>query len=71
VLTSEYEIKGKGEGKKRRPGKYSAAQDWGHLSELLPGEEQERPLARSLVLQEEQLLRLPRRVSSCRYAANL
>jgi hypothetical protein len=52
-------------------GKILGGTGLGRLSEGLLAEERERPLARSLVLQEERPLRLPRRVSSCRYPANL
>ena len=72
VLTSEYEIKGKGEGKKTA-GKILGGTGLGagaHRRDLLR-EERERPLARSPALQAEQLLRLPKSASSCRYPANL
>ena len=69
MLTSTFELKGKGEGKKTA-GKVIGGTGLGALIGVLRGEGQELPLAPSPVLLVEQRLPLPRKVSSCRSPAN-
>ena len=69
LLTSTFEVKGKGEGKKTA-GKVIGGTGLGALIGGIAGEAQELPLAPSLVLLVEQRLPLPRKASNCKSQAN-
>jgi len=69
LLTSTFEVKGKGEGKKTA-GKVLGGTGLGAIIGGIAGEEQGQPLARSLVQRAEQRLPVPKRASSCRSLAN-
>ena len=69
LLTSTFEVKGKGEGKKTA-GKVLGGTGLGAIIGGIAGEEQGQPLTRSLVQRAEQRLPVPKRASSCRSLAN-